>query len=135
MKCDLYWRELSIVYKLRYLHLLYRLTNAAVRLLERFSEGSLVLDMESTIEKRMRTTLSWSAAFVIAETEFNQTYTGKDSERSAKKKISTSDKEVLKILNSRWKSFKNEFSIFDKLPHFAIYRLKVKTQSICMKHL
>jgi hypothetical protein len=82
--------------------------------------------MESTIEKRMKTTLSWSTAFVTAETEFNKTYTGKDSERSAKKKSSTSDKEVLKILNSAWKSFKNEFSIFDKLPHFAIYRLKVK---------
>jgi len=82
--------------------------------------------MEQTIEKKMRTTLSWSAAIVIAETEFNKTYTGKDSERSAKKIISTSDKEVMKILNSSWKSFKNEFSIFDKLPHFAIYRLKVK---------
>jgi hypothetical protein len=91
--------------------------------------------MESTIEKRMRTTLSWSTAFVMAETEFNKTFTGKDSERSAKKKSSTSDKEVLKILNLAWKSFKNEFSIFDKLPHFAIYRLKVKSQSICMKHL
>ena len=91
--------------------------------------------MESTIEKRMKTKLSWSTAFVMAETEFNKTYTRKDSERSAKKKSSTSDKEVMKILNSAWKSFKNEFSIFDKLPHFAIYRLKVNSQSICMKHL
>jgi hypothetical protein len=101
------------------------LTNAAVKLFENFSYGELQLLEESEIEKSMKLELSWNTAKITCESECQRSYKGAPSEFNDYKSKFVTEGKLKKILSSKWKSFKKEWPLFDKLPHFAITRLKV----------
>jgi hypothetical protein len=101
------------------------LTNVAVRLFQIFSYGDLELREELEIKERMRSELSWKNARIVLESEFSKSYTGSPSEFTEHKAKYITDGRIKKILSVNWRSFKKEWPIFDKLPHFAIRRLKV----------
>jgi hypothetical protein len=101
------------------------LTNAAVRLFLFFSSGDLELKEELEIKARMKSELSWNNARIVMESEFKKSYTGAPSEFTRHKAKYITDGRIKKILSLNWRSFKKEWPIFDKLPHFAIRRLQV----------
>jgi hypothetical protein len=101
------------------------LTNAAVRLFQLFSRGDLELKEELEIKARMKSELCWNNARIVLESEFEKSYTGAPSDFTQHKVKYITDGRIKKILSVNWRSFKKEWPIFDKLPHFAIRRLKV----------
>ena len=92
---------------------------------DKFSTGTLLLDMESEIKSFMTSNLSWNCVRIILETDFNDKYKGSDSDRGAMKEKAISDVNIKKRLNLKWRELKKQFPIFEKCPHFAIKRLKV----------
>lgn len=102
-----------------------RLTNEAIRLFNIYSEGSFLLEKEDEIKQKMVELLSYNCAKIDLETSFNKTFKGDDLSRVKAKEKALSDTNIKKQLSSNFKSFKKEFNIFDKVSHFAIYRLKV----------
>ncbi len=101
------------------------MTNAAIKLFERFSDGELKLFEDSEIQQCMKSDLSWNNAKIICESECERSYKGSPSELYDYKTKFITDVKLKKILSSKWKIFKKEWPLFDKLPHFAISRLHV----------
>ncbi len=101
------------------------MTNAAVRLFQIFSSGDLELKEELEIKARINLDLSWNTARIVLESEFEKSYTGATSDFTRHKAKYITDGRIKKILTAKWRSFKKEWPIFDKLPHFLIRRLKV----------
>ena len=83
------------------------------------------IEFEKEIEKEMREKLTWKAAKIAIETEFNQGKFANDEDRNKKKKTSMSDQKIKARLIKNFKTFKTKYSIFDKHIQFAVYRLKV----------
>ena len=104
---------------------MYRLTNAAVQLFEVFSSGDLELKEELEIKARINSDLSWNNARIVLESDFEQSYKGATSDFTQHKAKYITDGRIKKILIAKWKSFKKDWPIFDKLPYFLIRRLKV----------
>ena len=101
------------------------MTNAAVKLFELFSYGELKSFKDWEIKQCMKSDLSWNNAKILCESECERSYKRAPSEfNEYKTKLITQGK-LKRILSSKWKSFKKEWSLFDKLPHFAISRLHV----------
>jgi hypothetical protein len=73
----------------------------------------------------MRLQLNWNSAKIILETEFNSKYSCNDAERSDAKAKATSKINMYKKLSLNYKNFAKTYNIFEKLQHFAIFRLKV----------
>ena len=101
------------------------MTNATVKLFELFSYGKLKLFEDSEIEQCMKSNLSWNNAKIICESECERSYKGPPTEYNDYKTKFVTEGKLKRILSLRWKSFKKEWPLFDKLPHFAISRLKV----------
>ncbi len=78
----------------------------------------------------MRLDLTWNSAKIILETEFNSKYSGNDIERLDAKAKATSEINIKKKLSLNYKNFAKTYNIFEKLPHFAIFRLKVNINTI-----
>jgi hypothetical protein len=108
----------------------HRLTVISVCLIKNFSSGALYISNEVEIEEQMRLQLTWNSAKIILETEFNSKYAGNDAERSDVKAKATSEINIKKKLSSNYKNFSKTYNIFEKLPHFAIFRLKVNIITI-----
>jgi hypothetical protein len=100
------------------------LTNAAVKLFERFSYGELKLFEYSEIEQCTKSDLSWNNAEIICESECERSYKGSSSEFNEVKTKFMIEVKLKNILSSKRKSFKKEWPLFEKLPHFAISRLQ-----------
>ena len=83
------------------------------------------IEFEKEIEKEMREKLTWKAARIAIETEFNQGKYANDEDRKKKKNASMSDPKIKARLIKKIKTFKTKYSIFDKHIQFAVYRLKV----------
>ena len=101
------------------------MTNAAVTLFELFSHGELKLFEDSEIEQIMKFDLSWNNAKIICESECERSYKGPPSEFNEYKTKFLTEGKLKRILTSKWKGFKKEWPLFEKLPHFAISRLHV----------
>ncbi len=101
------------------------MTNAAVRLFRFFSFGELKLFEDQEIEKDMRSDLSWNAAKIYVESEIGRTYKGNPTEFTHIKAKYLTDSKIKKTLTSNWKIFRKEWPLFEKLPNFAIFRLRV----------
>ena len=74
----------------------------------------------------MRESLSFNCAKQDIELSFNLTFKGDDSARTKAKEKALSEQNIKKQLAANFKQFKKEYNIFEKLPHFAVYRLKVR---------
>lgn len=109
---------------------LFRLTDVALRLFKLYSEGSLILENEAEIKQKMKESLSFNCAKQDIELSFNLTFKGDDSARPKAKEKALSEPNIKKQLAANFKQFKKEYNIFEKLPHFAVYRLKVRQ---CLK--
>ena len=101
-----------------------------MRLFKRFSDGSLKLKEDAEIKTEMQFYLTWNVAKISCESQFSNTYKGKDSEFTESKTKYVTDGRISRILSANWKKFKLQYPIFDKLPHFAIFRLKVNGKRI-----
>ena len=62
-------------------YLIFRLTDVALRLFTLYSEGSLILENEPEIKKKMKESLSFNCAKQDIELNFNLTFKGDDSSR------------------------------------------------------
>jgi hypothetical protein len=82
------------------------LTNASVKLFERFSYGELKLFEDSEIEQCMKSDLSWNNAKIICESECERSYEGSPSEFNEFKIKFMTEVKLKNILSSKWKSFK-----------------------------
>ena len=71
-------------------------------------------------------TLSFDAAKIDLEHNFHIAYKGDESGHEEAKKKAIAEANIRKQLALNFKNFKKEYNIFEKLPHFAVYRLKVK---------
>ena len=105
---------------------IFRLTYVALRLFTFYSEGSLILENEPEIKQKMKESLSFKRAKQDVELNFNLTYKGDDSARPKAKEKALSEPKIRKQLAANFKLFKKDHNIFEKLPHFAVYRLKVR---------
>jgi hypothetical protein len=74
----------------------------------------------------MRESLSFNCAKQDIELSFNLTFKGDDSARTKAKEKALSEPNIKKQLAANFKQFKKDYNIFEKLPHFAVYRLKVR---------
>ena len=90
-----------------------------------FAEGSLKIEFEKEIEIEMRNKLTWNAAKISLETEFNQSKFSNDEERKKKKTVAIFENKIKARLIKKFKTFKAKHTIFDKQIQFAVYRLKV----------
>jgi hypothetical protein len=104
----------------------FRLTDVALRLFTLYSEGSLLLENEAEIKQKMKESLSFNCAKHDVELSFNLSFKGDDSERPKAKGKAVSEPNIKKQLAANFKQFKKDYNIFEKLPHFAVYRLKVR---------
>ena len=95
-----------------------------------FAEGSLKIEFEKEIESEMRKKLTWNAAKISLETEFNQSKFSNDEERRKKKTVAISENKIKKRLTKKFKTFKAKYTIFEKQIQFAVYRLKVNKNLI-----
>ena len=109
-------------------YFLFRLTDVALRLFTLYSKGSLILENEDDIKQKMVDLLSFNCAKSDIEMNFNLSYKGDDSERPKAKEKALAEPNIRKQLGTNFKRFKREYNIFEKLPHFAVYRLKVILQ-------
>jgi hypothetical protein len=91
-----------------------------------YYEGSLLLENEEQIKQKMKETLSFSAARIDVEHNFNIANRGNDTDYEKAKQKAISEQNIRKQLAINFKNFKREYNIFEKLPHFAVYRLKVE---------
>ncbi len=101
------------------------MTNVAVQLFQVFSYGDLELKEEVEIKARINSDLSWNNARIVLESDFEKSYKGATSDFTQQKAKYINDGRIKKILTAKWRSFKKDWPIFDKLPHFLIRRLKV----------
>ena len=106
------------------------MTDISICLIKKFSSGALYISNEDEIEEQMRLYLTWNSAKIILETEFNSKYANNDAERSNAKAKATSEINIKKKLSVNYKNFAKTYIIFEKLPHFAIFRLKVSIVTI-----
>ena len=83
----------------------------------------------------MQSSLTWNVAKISCESQFSNTYKGKNSEFTESKTKYVTDGRISRILSANWKKFKLQYPIFDKLPHFAIFRLKVNGKIIYEKNI
>ena len=91
-----------------------------------FSRGDLQLKEELEIKERMKSELCWNNAKIFLESEFEKSYQGITTDFTQHKAKYITDGKIKKILSVNWRNFKKEWPIFDKLPNFAIRRLKVQ---------
>ncbi len=101
------------------------MTNVAVQLFQFFSSGDLQLKEELEIKARINSDLSWNNAKIVLESEFEKSYTGAISDFTQHKAKYITDGKIKKTSTTKWRRFKKEWPIFDKLPHFLIRRLQV----------
>ncbi len=73
----------------------------------------------------MKETLSFNCAKLDLEYASNIFYKGDESSRENAKKKALSEQNIRKQLATNLKNFKREYIVFEKLPHFVVYRLKV----------
>ena len=102
------------------------LTDVALTLFTFYSKGSLILENEPEIKKKMKKSLSFNCAKQDIELNFNLTYKGDDSARPIAKEKALSEPNIRKQLATNFKLFKKDFNIFEKLPNFAVYRLELR---------
>lgn len=91
----------------------------------KYSEGSLLLENKSHIKQKLKETLSFNCAKLDLENSFNHTYKGDESARENAKGKALSEQTIKKQLATNFKNFKRVYNVFEKLPHFDVYRLKV----------
>ena len=101
------------------------MTNATVQLFELFSYGELKLFEDSEIEQCMKSDKSWNNAKIICESGCERSYKGSPPEFNDYKTKFVTEGKLKRMFSSRWKSFKKDWPLFNKLPHFAISRLQV----------
>ena len=111
-------------------HYLFSLTNEAIILFEKYSDGDLLLDNEPEIKQKMKELLTYNSAKIMLETSFNQYFKGEELSRVKAKEKALSEMNVKRQLASNFRNFKKEFNIFEKLPHFAVTRLKVSGKCV-----
>ena len=68
-----------------------------------FAEGSLKIEFEKEIEIEMRNKLTWNAAKISLETEFNQSKFSNDEERRKKKTVAITENKIKKRLTKNSK--------------------------------
>ena len=102
------------------------LTDVALTLFTFYSKGSLILENEPEIKKKMKKSLSFNCAKQDIELNFNLTYKRDDSARPKSKEEALSEPNIKKQLAANFRLFKKDYNIFEKLPHFAVCRLKVR---------
>ena len=90
----------------------------------------MLLENEEQIKRKMMETLSFNAAKIDLEQNFNIAYKGDESGRSKAKEKAISEQNIRKQLAINFKNFKRGYNIFEKLPHFAVYRLKVNEENV-----
>ena len=105
---------------------IFSLTDVELRLFTLYSEGSFILENEAEIKQKMKEQLSFSCAKQDIELSFNLTFKGDDSARPKAKEKALSEPNIKKQLAANFKQFKKDYNIFENLPHFAVYRLKVR---------
>ena len=89
------------------------------------SKGSLLLENEQEIKQKMKETLSFNCAKQDLEFSVNKSSKEDGSARAKAKDNVLSEENIRRQLGLNYKNFKKEYNIFGKLPHFAVYRLKV----------
>ena len=105
---------------------IFRLTYVALRLFTFYSEGSLILENEPEIKQKMKESLSFKRAKQDVELNFNLTYKGDDPARPKVKENALYEPNIRKQLTANFRLFKKVCNIFENLPCFAVYRLKVR---------
>ena len=101
------------------------LTYAALYLFILYSQASLLLENEPEKKPEMMKSLSFNCAKHDLDFSFNLLNKEEGSARATAKEKALSEPNIRKQLTTNYKKFKEMYNIFEKLPHFAVYRLKV----------